>query len=228
MRFQFSKVDPLSLSKPSRTRISLEITSVIGLLFACSWVAPCLSDNRDIVRIIMGAFSISAALIGLAAAIYRRETLRELGLSLANFPRAFVKVAGPTLLLVAVLLVIGYYSDSLHFTEKKFRLRLSPWLWPIVQQYFVQSFLNRRWQELVGPGWRSVLLTALVFCLLHFPNPALMVATLLAGAFWAWLFQREPNLWALAISHFVLAFVLKYSLPLALLPNIRAGWAYYR
>jgi membrane protease YdiL (CAAX protease family) len=167
-------------------------------------------------------------MIGLAAAISRGEKLRELGLSLENFSRALVKVAGPTLLLVAVLLVVGYYLDSWRFSEKKFWLRLSPWLWPIVQQYFVQSFINRRWQELVGRGWRSVLLTALIFSLLHLPNPALMVATLLAGTFWAWLFQREPNLWALAISHFVLAFVLKLSLPLAILPNVCAGWAYYR
>jgi hypothetical protein len=55
-----------------------------------------------------------------------------------------------------------------------------------------------------------------------------MLATFLAGASWAWLFQREPNLFALALSHFTLAFVLKYSLPLSILPNMKAGWAYYR
>ncbi|MEI6083677.1 MAG: CPBP family intramembrane glutamic endopeptidase [Verrucomicrobiota bacterium] len=209
-------------------RVYLEIAAVVGLLFACIWLAPRLSDDRLIARRIGTACGIGAGTIGLAVAIFRGEKLRELGVSLWNFPRAAVQVAGPTLLVVTGLLIVGYFLESWHFTEKAFRLRPSRWLWPVVQQYFVQSFLNRRWQELLGRGWRSVLLTALIFSLLHFPNPALMVATFLAGTFWAWSFQREPNIWALALSHMALAFVLKYTLPLAILPNLRVGWAYWR
>lgn len=206
----------------------LEITAAVALLFACVWLAPRLSEDRRIAHRIGAGFGLAAGTVGLASALRRGEKLRELGLGFTKFLRAAAAVAGPTLLVVTALLVAGYCLDSWHFTEQSFRIRPPRWLWPVVQQYFVQSFLNRRWQDVVGRGWRSVLLTALCFSLLHLPNPTLMVATFLAGTFWAWSFQREPNLYALALSHVTLAFFLKSTLPLAILPNMRIGWAYFR
>jgi hypothetical protein len=91
----------------------------------------------------------------------------------------------------------------------------------------LQGFLNRRLQEIYGKGWQSVALTAVIFAGFHLPNPMLMFATLIAGTFWAWSFQRIPNIFALAVSHLILSFVLRHSLPSWVLPSASVGWAFH-
>ena len=100
-------------------------------------------------------------------------------------------------------------------------------LWGLFQQYALQGFINRRAQIIFGAGWRSVLLTALVFALLHLPNPWLAAATFLAGLIWAYAYQRAPNLFALALSHAVMTWVLISTVPVNSLEGLRVGFKYF-
>ena len=54
------------------------------------------------------------------------------------------------------------------------------------------------------PGW-AVGITAVVFSLMHLPNPVLMGLTLIAGVFWVSSFLQHRKLTPLIASHFVLA-----------------------
>lgn len=202
----------------------IEIGVVLGLILATIWVAPRLSDDKPTARRIGMAMAIGAVTVALASPIFRGERPAELGLRFDNFLAALRLVGPATLALAGLVLAIGLASDSL----RPFSIRPTRWLWPLAQQYLLQSFLNRRWQELAGKGRVSVALTAAVFAGLHAPNPALMVATFVAGLVWAWSFQRAPNLFAVSLSHIVLAVVLSRSLPDWLLPNMRVGWSYWR
>jgi membrane protease YdiL (CAAX protease family) len=99
--------------------------------------------------------------------------------------------------------------------------------WGFIQQYVLQSFINRRAQIVWQKGTRSVILTALIFAVLHFPNPWLMVVTLVGGGVWAFVYQRAPNLLALAVSHSVMTWVLVSTLPMSALNHLRIGFKYF-
>jgi membrane protease YdiL (CAAX protease family) len=133
-----------------------------------------------------------------------------------------------------VLVVIGWYSTGLHNnllarTGGRSLMWLPLWgfLWGLLQQYVLQAFVNRRSQIALGQGWRSILLVAAVFALLHFPNPWLSLITFAGGLVWAWVYQRAPNLPALALSHSLMTLVLIWTLPPALLNGLRVGFNYF-
>jgi len=70
-------------------------------------------------------------------------------------------------------------------------------------------------------------LVAMVFGGLHLPNPLLTILTLGGGIIWAAVYQRAPNLFALALSHSLMTWVLVSTLPASALNHLRIGFKYF-
>jgi membrane protease YdiL (CAAX protease family) len=83
-------------------------------------------------------------------------------------------------------------------------------LWGIVQQAIFQGILHRRLARLFRSPAFAVSITALLFALVHLGNARLVPLALGAGLLWSLFFRRWPNLWALGLSHGILA-VLAYT-----------------
>ena len=136
----------------------------------------------------------------------RAENARDLGFRFDNFLSALRLLLLPMILIAGISLLIGFLSGSRFdffrwHSERLIVLQLAlGFAWGFLQQYVLQSFMNRRAQIVWGRGTASVLLTALIFSALHFPNPWLMVVTFAGGLVWAFVYQRQPNLFALALS----------------------------
>ena len=201
---------------------------VFGLILAAIWIAPRLSDDKVTAHRIGYALAIAAGTVAIASTIFRNDRLTDIGLRFDNFLAALRLVAIPTLAVALVIIAIGAGCGSLHFSQRMFPLKLSRYLWPFLQQYLMLGFLNRRLQDMLGKGRASLIVTAILFAGMHAPNPTLMIATLIGGGIWAWTFQRQPNLFAVWISHVIFGAVLGHSLPGWLLPNMKVGWAYWR
>jgi membrane protease YdiL (CAAX protease family) len=202
-----------------------EIASVTSSFLIAEWMVLPFAGNSKLVASIPIGLAFALMLISHRA---HHETAREIGWRLDNFWRAARLLLLPMLAAAILLVGIGLYAGSLRFNGRQM-LEWALWLplWGLMQQYVLQGFVNRRAQHIFGPGWRSVLLVALVFALLHVPNPWLMAATLAGGFIWAYVYQRAPNLFALALSHGLMSMLLACSLPASTINSLRVGIKYF-
>ena len=181
-----------------------------------------------------GGEAAGAAALALAFALVfvshraRGETARQVGWRLDNFFAALRLLALPTLCAAAFLVLAGWLAGG--FRSDKVQLwGWVLWLpvWGLIQQYVLQGFINRRAQMIWGRGWRSLLLVACVFATLHLPNPWLTAATFLGGLVWGAVYQRVPNIPALALSHALMSLVLVWALSPSLMKSLRVGFRYF-
>jgi membrane protease YdiL (CAAX protease family) len=208
-----------------------EIASVVSSALIAEWtILPFAGQEKFI-----GAIPV---LLAFALMFYshrvRTETPRELGWRLDNFQKAARLLALPMILTSVLLIIVGWLSTGLNNNllsraGGRSLMWLPAWglLWGLLQQYVLQAFVNRRAQIALGRGWRSVLLVAAVFAVLHFPNLWLSLATFAGGVIWAWVYQRAPNLPALALSHSLMTLVLIWTLPASALNGLRVGFNYF-
>lgn len=214
-----------SVTISERSLVWWEIASVVSSFLVAEWMVLPFAGNSKLVAAIPLGLAFGLMLL---SHHMRRESAREIGWRFDNFGRAARLLALPMLIAVITLLGIGWMMKSLRFDKKQF-LEWALWLplWGVMQQYVLQGFINRRAQILYGRGLRSVLLVALIFALLHLPNPWLSVATFAGGFIWAYVYQRAPNLPALALSHALMSMLLALSLSPVTLNSLRVGIKYF-
>lgn len=205
-----------------------EIVSITSTALIAVWAVLALASSRLLLVVpIIIAFSF----IILSHRI-RRETARELGWRTDNFFAAVRLLIPPMLAASIVMVIIGWFTGSLRFALPRNRWAIL-WLpfvgiaWGLVQQYVLQAFFNRRAQVVWGSGWTSILVVAFIFALLHLPNWWLAAATFAGGVVWAYVYQRAPNLLALAVSHGVMTWVLITTVPQSALSSLRVGFKYF-
>ena len=202
-----------------------EIVSVVSSFLMAEWIVrPFGSRDKLIAAIPLGI----ALMVMIFSHIARRENLRTLGWRLDNFWPAVRFLAIPTLCVAALIFLAGWATKG--FGSNKWReWQWVLWLpvWALVQQYALQGFMNRRAQIVFGVGYKSVFAVAVVFALLHLPNPWLTLATFIGGAVWAAAYQRFPNLFALSLCHGLMSLLLVWALPGSILGGLRVGLRYF-
>jgi membrane protease YdiL (CAAX protease family) len=73
-------------------------------------------------------------------------------------------------------------------------------LWGLVQQWLIQGVVARQLRAR-APAWATVLATATVFGVLHFPDTLAAVATFVLGLALTPVYLRWRNVWALGVVH---------------------------
>lgn len=213
----------------SRALAVLEISFVLLCVLVAEWaVLPFFGRNSRIGMIPV----VFVFMTGSVSHRLRLEGARELGFRWDNFLIAMRVLILWMICAGALLVLIGWHLKGLHFSGPH-----SAWasaasfpglcVWGLMQQYALQSIVNRRAQILWGKGAGSILFAATIFGVLHLPNLWLALATFLGGLVWAATYQRVPNLFALALSHAGMTVVLASTIPANLLHGMRVGYNYF-
>jgi membrane protease YdiL (CAAX protease family) len=105
-------------------------------------------------------------------------------------------------------------------------------LWPYVawalgQQFLLQSFFYLRFQSLLGAR-AAVLVSSVLFALLHLPNLPLTAMTVLGGLFFTEMFRAYRSLYPLGIAHALMGIAIAYSFPDSLMHHMRVGLSYWQ
>jgi hypothetical protein len=206
-----------------RSLAGWEIVSVVISFLITEWIVLALGGK------ILAAIPLTAAFAYMFVSHrLRGETPRDLGIRMDNFGQTMGLLAVPTIVAVGSFLFIGWSTGGwrLDLLWSRPRYLLLP-VWAFAQHYVTQGFINRRAQIVFGRGWKSVLITASVFALLHMPNLNLVWLTLIGGIIWAATYQLSPNLFALAISHTLTSMILARVLPNVWVNSMRVGLKYF-
>lgn len=130
---------------------------------------------------------------------------------------------------VAVLLIVGAGAGigTLH-DRRDFLGSLAPVvLWGGAQQWILQTVVLREAQGISSRA-KGIAIAAVLFGAVHLPNPLLAPVTGAAALIWCRLYDRNPNIIPLALSHGLGTLALRYAFDEAIIGHLRIGVAYLR
>lgn len=208
-----------------RSLAAWEIVSVITSCLIAEWVIIALAGEASWLGIIPIFLAVGLMLLSHKQ---RNETARDVGFRFDNFLAAGRLLILPTLIAMALIVLGSWLASGPEFSLRPTRPRLFlvP-IWALFQQYALQGFINRRAQIVFGPGLKSSMVVALLFSLVHLPSPLLGILALVGGFVWASIYQRQPNLFALAISHAATSLTLSLTIPANVSDTLRIGFKYF-
>jgi len=169
-----------------------------------------------------------SALFIIASTIIHRPRLNEIGLGKRGLWSS-LWVVPAALVLASAAALLAWEAGTLHplFGAIGIATHSSAYfVWAVFQQFILQSYFFLRLEKLISTR-RAVILSATLFCLVHIPNPVLVVVCLFAGWFACEVFRRTRNIYALGIAHAILGLTIAVTVPDHIQRHMRVGIGYY-
>jgi membrane protease YdiL (CAAX protease family) len=127
------------------------------------------------------------------------------------------------LLFLAIGAVIGTIHDRRDFLGSLAAL----FVWGGAQQWVLQTVVLREGQRATSPT-AGVYIAALLFAIVHLPNPFLAAVTGVAAIVWCHIYNRYPTILPLALSHALGTLAILYAFDETITGRLRIGMSYLR
>jgi membrane protease YdiL (CAAX protease family) len=161
----------------------------------------------------------------LTLAVSRAMKSGEWGFTRSAFLPALRWAAALTAAAVLVMYLTGSALGTWH-DRRDFLGNLAVLIpWGLGQQFALQTVLLREAQSVISRR-KAIWLAALVFGVLHLPNPFLTPLTFLGALAWCWIYDRHPNVIPLGLSHAVATLAMLYAFDDSITGRLRVGRAY--
>lgn len=194
---------------PNRVRafeVSAIIATAIGKFVFMDWL-----DWRF-------PFIAIAISVWIGYVIFRSRKMADIlpywGFRFDNFGKALKIILPFALVAVALSVGIGLYLDTIIITWHILPLLILYPIWGTIQQFLLIALTAGNlmdWEGSKVPKWVSILLSAVLFGLIHYPFVWLMVGTFGLAIFYGFVFGKVRNIYALGIFHGWLAAVFYYT-----------------
>ena len=220
-----------SIARRSDSRRPLaEIAAVVVFVLAAEWMVPPLFGRNLFAEAVPVALVFA---IIFSSHLRTKESPRDLGWRIDNFAAAAVVLAPLIVAAAGFLFALSWITGNLPSVGTAALNLPLVWTflgliaWGLVQEYPLQGFINRRLQGVMGAGSLSATVTALIFAVLHLPNPWLTAGTFLGGLLISYAYQRVPNLLAAGLAHAILTVILVLTVPYPMLHGLRVGYYFF-
>ncbi len=191
-------------------------TATLGIILSYTWYVAPRTPHQ------MGAVPIVAVA---ALGIWRASRTGEWGLDRSAFMPALRAAALITLPAVGLILGTGAVFGTLHDRRDFLGSVAGLVVWGGAQQWILQTVVLREAQRVAAPA-RAVVVSAVLFALVHVPNPFLTAVTFAGGLAWCAIYARHPNVLPLALSHGLGTLAILYAFDEAITGRLRIGYAY--
>jgi membrane protease YdiL (CAAX protease family) len=168
--------------------------------------------------------AVPAAIVALVA-VWSGWRWGEWGLSLEALTAASGAALRFTIAAVAVVLAAGAALGTLQQRGAVLVTFAALVPWGGAQQWLLHTIVLREARRLASPK-SAVVLAALLFALVHLPNPLLTLATFAGALGWCAIYTRHPNIVPLALSHAVGTLALLSAFDDGMTGRLRIGMAY--
>lgn len=192
--------------------------AIVGTVLVYVWAA----EGRTPRALVL----VPAAVVVLLTAWHDRRR-GEWGVSWRAFVPGLWRTLGLTLPLALLILAAGALAGTLH-DRRDFLGSLAPLVvWGAAQQWVLQTVVLRESQAFTSRR-RGIAVAALLFGVVHLPNPFLAPVTAAAALLWCAIYDRYPNIIPLALSHGLGTLAIQYAFDGRITGRLRIGASYLR
>ena len=121
-----------------------------------------------------------------------------------NFKETFLMLLPLGIISIALFFLVGNYFDTIIINKNIIPIILLYPIWGVIQQFIVVALVAgnlRDMESLNIPNWAIVLLTSLVFAVVHFPFVTLVGGTFLLALVYTSIYLKKKNLYVLGLYH---------------------------
>ena len=130
------------------------------------------------------------------------DILNRWGFRKDNFHGVLKKVLPFGLIAIATCFIVGYFQGSINLHWHLIPILILYPLFGILQQFLLMALIAGNLQDLNRFSHHTiVLLSSVLFGLLHYPHWWLIAGTFLLALFYSYIFLKERNLYVLGIFH---------------------------